>query len=145
MDLKTRSHFFNAYIHVLPHFDYCYPIRCHSSFEIQTRMLKVPKKAARYILDVNYSYPGRRLFKTLKWLPFLDKVPFNAALLMYGSVIGLNPMCLKNMFQFCSVQHGHLTRSNTSLNLVLQPIEIQLFKYSFTYQGIVIWTRIPYL
>ena len=47
MDLKTRNLFFNAYI--LPHFDYCNTIWGHSSSEIQTRMLKLQKKSARYI------------------------------------------------------------------------------------------------
>ena len=41
------------------------------------------------------------------------------------------------IFQF--VQHSHLTRSITLLNLVPPPIKLQLFKHSFTYQGIVIW------
>ena len=45
-------------------------------------------------------------------------------------------MYLKNMFQFCSDQHSHFTRSITSLSLVPPPIKIQLFKHSFTYQGI---------
>ena len=47
-----------------------------------------------------------------------------------------------DMFQFCSDQHGQLTRSNTSHNLVPPPIKIQLFKHSFTYQGIVIWNSL---
>ena len=42
----------------------------------------------------------------------------------------------------CSDQHGHLTRSNTSHNLVPPPIKIELFKHSFTYQGIVIWNSL---
>ena len=140
MDLKTRNLFFNAYI--LPHFDYCNTIWGHSSSEIQTRMLKLQKKAARYILDVDYSHPSRGLFKTLKWLPFLNRVQFNTAILMYKSVNGQSPIYLKNMFQFCSDQHGHLTRSNTSHNLVPPPIKIELFKHSFTYQGIVLWNSL---
>ena len=140
MDFKTRNLFFNAYI--LPHFDYCNTIWGHSSSEIQTRMLKLQKKSARYILDADYSYPSRGLFKTLKWLPFINRVQFNTAILMYKSVNGQSPMYLKNMFQFCSDQHSHLTRSITSLNLVPPPIKIQLFKHSFTYQGIVIWNSL---
>ena len=49
-------------------------------------MLKLQKKAARYILDVDYSHPSRGLFKTLKLLPFLNRVQFNTAILMYKSV-----------------------------------------------------------
>ena len=82
------------------------------------------------------------LFKTLKWLPFLNRVQFNTAILMYKSVNGQSPIYLKNMFQFCSDQHGHLTRSNTSHNLVPPPIKIELFKHSFTYQGIVLWNSL---
>ena len=98
--LASSPVFFNAYI--LPHFDYCNTIWGHSSSEIQTRMLKLQKKAARYILDVDYSHPSRGLFKTLKWLPFLNRVQFNTAILMYKSVNGQSPIYLKNMFQFCS-------------------------------------------
>ena len=61
---------------------------------------------------------------------------------MYKSVNGQSPMYLKNMFQFCSDQHSLLTRSITSLNLVPPLIKIQLFKHSFTYQGIVIWNSL---
>ena len=82
--------------------------------------------------------PPLLLFKTLKWLPFLNRVQFNTAILMYKSVNGQSPIYLKNMFQFCSDQRGHLTRSNTSHNLVPPPIKIELFKHSFTYQGIVL-------
>ena len=144
MDFKTRNLFFNAYI--LPHFDYCNTIWGHS--EIQTRMLKLQKKSARYTgildarLDADYSYPSRGLFKTLKWLPFISRVEFNTAILMYKSVNGQSPMYLKNMFQFCSDRHSHISRSITSLNLVPPPIKIQLFKHSFTYQGIVIWNSL---
>ena len=114
----------------------------HSSSEIQTRMLKLQKKAARYILEVDYSNPSSGLFKTVKWLPFLNRIQFDTAILMYISVNGQSPIYLKNMFQLCSDQHGHLTRSNTSHNLVTPPITIQLFKHSFTYQGIVIWNSL---
>ena len=120
----------------------CNTIWGHSSSEIQTRMLKLQKKSARYILDADYSHPSRGLFKTLKWLPFINRVQFNTAILMYKSVNGQGLMYLKNMFQFCSDQHSHLTRSITSLNLVPPPIKIQLFKHSFTYQGIVIWNSL---
>ena len=99
-------------------------------------------KSARYILDADYSYPSRGLFKTLKWLPFINRVQFNTAILMYKSVNGQSPMYLKNMFQFCSDQHSHLTRSIPSLNLVPPSNKIQLFKHSFTYQGIVIWNSL---
>ena len=92
MDFKTRNPFFNAYI--LPHFDYCNTIWGHSSSEIQTRMLKLQKKSARYILDADYSYPSR--------------VQLNTAILMYKYVHGQSPMYMKNMFQFCSDQHSHL-------------------------------------
>ena len=72
----------------------------------------------------------------------INRVQFNTAILMYKSVNGQSPMYLTNMFQFCSDQHSHLTRSITSLNLVPPPIKIQLFKHSFTYQGIVIWNSL---
>ena len=58
---------------------------------------------------------------------------------MYESVNGQSPMYMKNMSQFCSDQHGHLTRSNTSLYSVPPQIKIQPFKHSFTYQVIGIW------
>ena len=124
MDLKTRNLFFNAYI--LPHFDYCNTIWGHSSSEIQTRMLKLQTKAARNILDVDYSHPSRGRFKTLKWLPFLNIVQFNTAILMYKSVNGQR---LNIPDKYVSDQHGHLTRSNTSHNLVPPPIRIELFKH----------------
>ena len=140
MDLKTRNLFFNVYI--LPHFDYCITIWGRSGSEIQSRMLKLQKKAARYILYVDYSNPSSGLFKTVNRVPFLNRVQFNTAILMYTSNNGQSPIYLRNMFQFCSDQHGHLTRSNTSLNLVPPPIKIQLFKHSFTYQGVVIWNSL---
>ena len=124
MYFKTRNLFFNAYI--LPHVYYCNNIWGHSSSEILTRMLKLQKKSARYILDADYSYPSKALFTSLKWLPFINRVQFNTAILMYKFVNGKRPMYLKNMFQFCPDQHSHLTRSITSLNLVPPPIKIQL-------------------
>ena len=130
MDLKTRNLFFNAYI--LLHFDYCNTHWGHSSSEIQTRMLMLQKKAPRYILDVDYSHPSRGLFmiKTLNWLPFLNIVQINTAILILNR--NDNDNNLKSATQSnntlifpvaLSVQHHYGTPARWS----------QGYKNSFTY------------
>ena len=100
MDIPTRKLFFNAYI--LSYFDYCSTIWGHASSEIMTRMLKLQKKCARYILDADISHPSIDLYRQLKWLPFENRVSFKTAIMMYKTIYGLNPRYMKSMLSFCT-------------------------------------------
>ena len=100
MDIPTRKLFFKAYI--LPYVDYCCTIRGHASSEIKTRMLKLQKKCARYILDADISHPSIDLFRQLKWLPFENSVSFKTAIMKYTTIYGLNPIYMKSMLSFCT-------------------------------------------
>ena len=134
MDIPTRKRFFIAYI--LPYFDYCCTIWGHASSEIKTRMFKLQKKCARYILDADISHPSIDLFRQLKWLPFENRVSFKTAVMMYKTIHGLNPRYMKSMLSFCTQRHDHHTRTSTSMNLVAPPVRIDALKNSFTFQGI---------
>ena len=53
LSVPSRKPFYNAYI--MPHFDYCCVIWGHCSAHLEDKLTKFPKRAARLILDRDFS------------------------------------------------------------------------------------------
>ena len=137
-----RKLFFNTYI--LPHLDYCCIIwgNCNSSQE--DKLIRFQKRAARLILDKDFTTPSKDLFKELNWLTFPERVIFQKAVLLYKIFNNLSPDYLRNSFTFTSNIHDRTLRSSSQFQLYSPRPNTELFRKSLVYSGSVIWNSLPY-
>ena len=93
--------FFNSCIHNL--FIYCSSAWGNCSNYLLSRLLLLQKRAARLLLDADYSQPSVSLFSKLKWLPIFDLIKLRKLVLLFTILNNPDaPLCLKRKFNFLS-------------------------------------------
>ena len=93
--------FYNSCIH--NHLIYCSSAWGNCSLSSLTRLLRLQKRAARIILDADFSQSSVSLFSKLKWLPIFHLIKFRKLILLFSIVNNPDvPLCLKQMFNFLS-------------------------------------------
>ena len=75
-------------------------------------VVKLQKRAARLILDADYSIRSKLLFSELKWVPFTEIVQFHQLSLVFKCINTIVPTYLHNMFRPKSNDHAYLLRSS---------------------------------
>ena len=134
--------FFNAYI--LPHLDYCCVIWGNCNITQEDKLIRFQKRAARLILDKDFTTPSKILFTELSWLTFPERVNFQKAVLLYKIFNGLSPDYLKDMFIFTSDIHDRTLRSSSQFQLYSPRPNTEQYRKSFAYSGSLIWNDLPY-
>ncbi len=137
LPLDARKLFFNSY--VLPHFDYCSIIWGNCSKTALNKLVKLQKRAARLILNKDYSTRTCELFSDLDWMPLGDRISFKRAVQVYKCLNDNASQGLDNLFEYNRNIHSHNTRSATDNNLHIAPNHTK----SFSYLGATTWNNIP--
>ena len=89
--------FFNSCIHSL--FIYCSSAWGNCSNYLLSRLLLLQKRAARLLLDADYSQPSVSLFSKLKWLPIFDLIKLRKLRLLFTILNNPDaPLCLQLKF-----------------------------------------------
>ena len=141
LSIETRKRFYNAYI--LPHFDFCCIIWGNCTSSLEDKLIKFQKRAARVILDSDYSTPSTALFSKLKWMTFHERVIYQKAIQMYKTLRGDAPDYLQNAFTFTTDIHSRLLRSSSTYQLYSPKPNTELFRHTFVFSGTSIWNSIP--
>ena len=95
--------FFNSCIHNL--FIYCSSAWGNCSNYLLSRLLLLQKRAARLLLDADYSQPSVSLFSKLKWLPIFDLIKLRKLVLLFTILNNPDsPLCLKRKFNWSAHQ-----------------------------------------
>ena len=110
---------------------------------MEDKLVKLQKRAARAILDVEFTVPSETMFTQLKWMTFLERVVYHKAIQMYKTVCGDAPDYLINDFVFTSEIHSILLRSSSNFQLYTPRPNTELFRNSFIFSGTSIWNAIP--
>ena len=93
--------FFNSCIHSL--FIYCSSACGNCSNYLLSRLLLLQKRAARLLLDADYSQLSVSLFSKLKWLPIFDLIKLRKLVLLFTILNNPDaPLCLQRKFNFLS-------------------------------------------
>ena len=93
--------FYNSCIHNL--FIYCSSAWGNCSNYLLSRLLLLQKRAARLLLDADYSQPSVSLFSKLKWLPIFDLIKLRKLVLLFTILNNPDtPLCLQRKFNFLS-------------------------------------------
>jgi len=129
----------------------CYPIltifvlstwrNCNTALE--DRLVRFQKRAARLILDLDVLTPFTRLFNTIKWVSFPERVVYHKALQMYKTIHSDAPDYLTISFTFTSEIHTRLLRSSSTYHLYIPRPRHELFRHSLTFSGASVWNSLP--
>ena len=96
---RCSIRFFDSCIHYL--FIYCSSVWGNCSNYLLSRLLL--KRAARLLLDADFSQPSVSLFSKLKWLPIFDLIKLRKLVLLFTILNNPDaPLCLKRKFNFLS-------------------------------------------
>jgi len=64
---------------------------CDCTSVIEEKLENFKKRAARAILDVEFTVPSETMFTQLKWMTFAKRVVYHKAIQMYKTVCGDAP------------------------------------------------------
>ena len=81
LSFQNRKRFYNAYI--LAHFDLCCVIWGNCTSVMEDKLVKLQKRAAIAISDVDFTIPSEIMFTQLKWMTFPEQVVYHKAIQMY--------------------------------------------------------------
>ena len=95
--------FFNSCIHNL--FIYCSSAWGNCSNYLLSRLLLLQKRAARLLLDADFSQLSVSLFSKLKWLPIFNLIKLRKLVLLFPILNNPDsPLCLKRKFNWSAHQ-----------------------------------------
>ena len=78
-----------------------YIISDHTFTRCAVRILYLQKRAARILLNADFSTPSVFLFSKLKWIPVFDLIKLRKILLLFNILLNPNaPSCFKTKFKF---------------------------------------------
>ena len=102
--------FFNYYIR--PYLEYCCSIWGSTFQENINIVVKLQKRAARLIIDSDFSIRSKLLFSELKWIPFPKIVKFHQLSVVFICNNNIVPIYLHNMLRHKSNNHTYLLKSS---------------------------------
>ena len=93
--------FFNFCIH--NHLIYCSSAWGNCSSYLLSRLIRLQKRAARLLLDADFTQSSVSLFSKLKWLPIFDLIKLRKLVLLFTILNNPDaPFFLKRKFNFLS-------------------------------------------
>lgn len=127
--------FFNSCIHNL--FIYCSSAWGNCSSYLLSRLLRLQKRAARLLLDADFTEPSVSLFSKLKWLPIFDLIKLRKLVILFTILNNPDaPLCLKRKFNFLSsVRSAGLRTRACAFNLHVPYPRSNSGKRTFAYSA----------
>ena len=142
LPLQARKLFYVSYI--MPVMDYCCTVWGSTTQKNINCIIKLQKRAARIILNADFTTPSRELFITLDWLPFDKKIMYHKCVLVYKAINNQTPSYISNMLTpVNTINNNHTLRSATNHNLLLPKPRLNTLKRTFTYSGPEVWNKLP--
>ena len=123
--------FYNAYI--LLHFDFCCVIWANCIHNLEVKIVKLQKRAARLILDCDFYTPSCMIFSELKWMTFPKRVLYQKAIQMFKTIRGNVPQYLRTSFTFATDIHARLLRSSSSFQLYTPKPHLEIYRNIFVF------------
>ena len=127
--------FFNSCIHNL--FIYSSSAWGNCSSYLLSRLLRLQKRAARLLLDADFTEPSVSLFSKLKWLPIFDLIKVRKLVILFTILNNPDaPFCLKRKFNFLSsVRSAGLRTRACAFNLQVPYPRSNSGKRTFAYSA----------
>ena len=107
------------------------------------KLLKLQKRALRFIFFADYSEHAIPLFLDAQVLPIKFLYYESIANLMFDVRNTSAPSNIQDLFQDISNVHSYNTRSSTSNNFYTKPSRLSVLANSFSRIGVKVWNEIP--
>ena len=133
---QSRIQFYNYY--VKPYLEYCCSIWGSTFQENINTIVKLQKRAARLILDADFSTPSAILFQELKWISFSDIVKFHQLSLIFKCINKIAPVYLQDLFHQKSNSHSYVLRSSNTDRLDVPRQHTR----SLSFKGPQLWNKL---
>ena len=82
--LLSRIKVFLYKAYIIPQFDLCCAIWGNCTLVKEDKLVKLQKRAARAILDVDFTVPSETMFTQFKWMTFPERVVCHKAKQMHS-------------------------------------------------------------
>lgn len=135
--------FYNSCVHT--HFIYCSISWGNCSHTQLLRLLRLQKRAARILLDADFTQPSLSLFSKLKWVPISDLIKCRKLQLLFSVLLNPDaPSCFKKKFQCLSVRRsavGCPTRAS-AFDLMVPHPRTNSLKRTYGYSAAVLFNAL---
>ena len=138
---EAQKMFYQGYI--LPLIDYGSNTWGTTTITNIERLSKLLKRAARIILQVDYTTPSTTMFCELGWQSIHKRLLYNKAVLTYKAINNMTPAYISDMLTPMSMAHVRLLRSSDNGTLKVPRSRSALFDCSFSYSAPKLWNTIP--
>ena len=105
--------------------------------------MKLQKRAARIILNADFTTPSQDLFEFLKWMPRHKRLLYNKAALIYIGLNGLTPVYVTNMLTPNPQVHDRTLISSVDGTLAVSRSRTSLYNKSFSVSAPKHWNSSP--
>ena len=135
--VKVLKMFYQSYI--LPCIDYGSITWGSASSLYLEHLNKLQKRAARIILRTDFNTPSQEMFQELGWLPVLNRIDYNKAVLTYRALNNLTPAYITNLLKV----HSLNLRSSENGSLYVPRSSTSLYSGSFSCSAPRLWNALP--
>ena len=137
----TPQMFYQGYI--LPLIDYGSNTWGTTTITNIERLSKLQKRAARIILQVDYTTPSTTMFCELGWQSIHKRLLYNKAVQTYKAINNMTPAYISDMLTSMSMAHVRSLRSSDNDTLQVPRSRSALLDRSFSYSAPKLWNTIP--
>lgn len=138
---EVQKIFYQGYI--LPLIDYGSNIWGTTSCTNIQRLSKLQKRAARIILQAEFTTPSAIMFHELGWLPINKRINYNKAVFTYKALNNLTPAYITNLLKPMSQTHTLSLRSSDNGTLYVPRSRTALYDGSFSCAAPRLWNSLP--
>lgn len=124
-----------------PTMEYCCSVWGNCSTELLDQLLLTQKRAARIILNADFSTPSLSLFKQLNFNPICDAIRYRILMQTFKILNNLSPPCLTKLL-FKPV-HQYSTRATANNKLSMPKARINAGKRRFSFMASSLWNNFP--
>ena len=107
------------------------------------RLNKLLKRAARIILNKDYSASSLQMFQDLSWFTMEQRLSFNTSVLIYKIMNNMTPLYLKSHLKPISSNTCRPLRSSSESKLYVPMVKTTAGDNSFSRTAPAMWNSIP--
>ena len=124
-----------------PTLEYCCSVWGNCSADALSQLTSAQKRAARILVNADYTTPSLTLFQHLQIIPIVDTIRHRILLQTFNCFHKISPPCLSTLVE--KPTHHHSTRAVENNNLFLPKARTNARKRRFSFLAPSLWNRFP--
>ena len=124
-----------------PTLEYCCSVWGNCSTDALGRVTSAQKRAARILLNADYTIPSITLFKEINFIPIHDTIRHRILLQTFKCIYDISPPCLSTLME--KPTHHHSTRAIANNNVHIPKARSNAGKRRFSFMASTLWNSFP--